>query len=86
ARARGPPPFPAVAAAGVTGVAVADASVRRAMRIAFERLKLVLEPSGAAAIAALLDAGLAVSGKTVLVIATGGNVALADFTRHVGDA
>ncbi|MEP4255941.1 MAG: threonine/serine dehydratase, partial [Nitratireductor sp.] len=56
------------------------------MRIAFERLKLVLEPSGAAAIAALLDAGLAVSGKTVLVIATGGNVALADFTRHVGDA
>jgi threonine dehydratase len=86
ARAPGAAPFAAVAAAGVTGVAVADASVRRAMRIAFERLKLVLEPSGAAAIAALLDAGLAVSGKTVLVIATGGNVALADFTRHVGDA
>lgn len=86
ARAPGAAPFAAVAAAGVTGVAVADASVRRAMRIAFERLKLVLEPSGAAAIAALLDGGLAVSGKTVLVIATGGNVALADFTRHVGDA
>ena len=41
--------------AGVRGITVGDASVRRAMKIAFERMKLVLEPSGAASLAALLD-------------------------------
>ena len=53
------------------------------MKIAFERMKLVLEPSGAASLAALLDGGVDVAGKTVLVIATGGNVSLADFMKHV---
>ena len=56
------------------------------MKIAFERMKLVLEPSGAASLAALLDGGLDVAGKTVLVIATGGNVSLADFMKHIDDA
>ena len=65
------------------GITVTDASVRRAMKIAFERMKLVLEPSGAASLAALLDGGLDVAGKTVLVVATGGNVSLADFMEHV---
>ena len=68
------------------GIAVTDASVRKAMKIAFERMKLVLEPSGAASLAALLDGGLDVAGKTVLVIATGGNVSLADFMKHVENA
>ncbi len=45
---------------------VDDASVRRAMKIAFERLKLVLEPSGAAPLAALLDGAEDVKGKTVV--------------------
>ncbi|MCO5083324.1 MAG: threonine/serine dehydratase [Rhizobiaceae bacterium] len=82
----GKAPFEAVMASGVSGLAVSDAAVRRAMKIAFERLKLVLEPSGAASLAALLEGGLDVAGKTVVVIATGGNVALADFGRHVADA
>jgi threonine dehydratase len=60
--------------------------VRKAMKIAAERMKLVLEPSGAASLAALIDGGLDVAGKTVLVIATGGNVSLADFTKHVENA
>ena len=63
------------------GVTVSDASVRRAMKIAFERMKLVLEPSGAASLAALLDGGQDVKGKTILVVATGGNVSLADLDR-----
>jgi len=75
-----------VRAAGAAGLAVSDAAVRKAMKVAFERLKLVLEPSGAASLAALLEGGLDVAGKRVLVIATGGNVSLADFMRHVSDA
>lgn len=86
ARQPGAAPFAAVQAAGVRGVSVSDAAVRKAMRIAFERLKLVLEPSGAASLAALLDGAVDVKGKTVLVMATGGNIALADFMKHVADA
>ena len=65
ARRPGDAPFAAVKAAGVRGITVSDAAVRRAMKIAFERLKLVLEPSGAASLAALLDGGIDVTGKTV---------------------
>ena len=86
ARKPGEAPFAAVKAAGVRGVTVTDASVRRAMKIAFERMKLVLEPSGAASLAALLGGGQDVEGKTILVVATGGNVSLADFMAHVNHA
>jgi len=86
ARQPGKAPFAAVKATGLRGVAVDDGAVRRAMKVAFERLKLVLEPSGAASLAALLDSRADVKGKTVLVIASGGNVALADFMRHVEHA
>ena len=83
ARRPGVAPFAAVQAAGVSGSPSTDASVRKAMKIAFERMKLVLEPSGAASLAALIDGGVDVAGKTVLVIATGGNVSLADFMKHI---
>lgn len=86
ARKPGAAPFAAVQAAGVRGITVGDASVRKAMRTAFERMKLVLEPSGAASLAALADGGVDVAGKTVLVIATGGNVSLQDFQKHLAHA
>lgn len=86
ARAPGKAPFAAMTLAGAQGLAVDDASVRRAMKFAFEKMKLVLEPSGAASLAGLMSGGVVVSGRTVLVIASGGNVALADFERHVADA
>jgi threonine dehydratase len=86
ARRPGEAPFAAAQSAGLHGVTVSDASVRRAMKIAFERMKLVLEPSGAASLAALLDGGQDVKGKTVLVLASGGNVSLADFMAHVSHA
>ncbi|WP_442920327.1 threonine/serine dehydratase [Mesorhizobium sp. WSM4983] len=86
ARKPGEAPFAAVSAAGVRGVTVEDAAVRDAMKIAFERLKLVLEPSGAASLAALLGGKVDVAGKTVLVVATGGNVSLADFMAHMNNA
>lgn len=83
ARTPGKTPFAAVTQAGVVGRTVDDTAVRRAMKTAFERLKLVLEPSGAAALGALLSGAVDVTGKTVLVIATGGNVSLEDFMGHV---
>lgn len=86
ARAPGAAPFAAVKAAGVRGVTVNDAAVRRGMKVAFERLKLVLEPSGAATLAALLGGKVDVTGKTVVVVATGGNVSLTDFMAHVNNA
>ena len=86
ARRPGEAPFEAVRASGVEGLSVSDAEVRAAMKLAFEKLKLVLEPSGAASLAALLCGRMDVAGKTVLVICSGGNVSLGDFMRHVGDA
>ena len=58
------------------GTAVSDAEVRAAMRFAFQHLKLVVEPGGAAALAALLSAKVATAGKTTVVVISGGNVDL----------
>lgn len=55
-------------------VAVSDEEVRRAMRFAFRHLKLVLEPSGAASLAAALEGKVRLQGKTVAIVASGGNV------------
>jgi threo-3-hydroxy-L-aspartate ammonia-lyase len=54
-------------------VTVSDAEIVEAMRFAFERLKLVVEPSGAVGIAAVLQ-GRVGSGSRVGVIVSGGNV------------
>jgi threonine dehydratase len=56
------------------GLAVSDAEVLRAIAVAFAELKLVVEPGGAAALAAVLAGKLDAKGKTVAVIASGGNV------------
>jgi threonine dehydratase len=55
-------------------LAVTDDAVRAAMRAAFLELKLVLEPSGAAALAAALQGLVPGPNKAVCVIASGGNV------------
>jgi threonine dehydratase len=65
----------AIARARFSGaVAVSNDEVRRAMRFAFLNLKLVLEPSGAAALAAALEGKVVLKGKTVAIVASGGNV------------
>lgn len=56
------------------GLVVSDAEARAAMRFAFEHLKLVLEPGGAVALAAALTAKLEMTGRTVGVVLSGGNV------------
>lgn len=84
ATAPGVAPLAAATAAGVTGVAVSDKDVRAALRFAFERLKLVLEPSGAAALAALLSGALPARDRAVLIVASGGNIAIEDFLALFG--
>jgi threonine dehydratase len=55
-------------------VTVDDEAVIRAMKLVFERMKMVVEPSAAVPIAALLEGRLDVRGKRVGVIVSGGNV------------
>jgi threonine dehydratase len=56
------------------GLAVSDEEVRTAMDYAFRSLKLVIEPGGAVALAALLAGRLETRGKTVALTLSGGNV------------
>jgi threonine dehydratase len=60
------------------GVTVTDAEVRAAQRFAFSALKLVVEPGGAAALAAALAGKVPLDESTVVML-TGGNTDAADF-------
>jgi len=63
--------------------AVSDADVAAAVRYAFGTLKLVVEPSGAAGLAALLAGHVDVRGRTVGLVLSGGNVDPALFARII---
>jgi threonine dehydratase len=65
-------------------LAMPDATTLRAMRFAFERLKLVVEPGGAIALAAALEGAVDLKGATVAIIASGGNVDAEMFARALG--
>jgi threonine dehydratase len=56
------------------GLTVSDEDVRAAMRFAFQNLKLVIEPGGAVALAAVLARKIETAGKTTVIVASGGNV------------
>lgn len=56
------------------GVTASDAEVGKAVAFAFREFKLVVEPGGAVALAALLAGRLDVRGKTVAIVLSGGNV------------
>jgi threonine dehydratase len=62
-------------------ISVSDNAVRTAMRFAFEHMKLVVEPGGAAALAAILSGDASLKGQTVAVILSGGNVDPAQFAQ-----
>ena len=63
------------------GIAVSEAECLTAMGLAFQRLKLVAEPGGAAALAAALFHGDAITGDTVICTISGGNVDAGIFAR-----
>jgi threonine dehydratase len=62
------------------GVAVSPAEVRAAQRYAFAKLHLVLEPGGAAALAAVMSGKAPSDGRTAVTL-TGGNVDAAAFAH-----
>jgi threonine dehydratase len=68
--------FPLVLAHVHDMVTVSDEAILRAMFFLWERLKIVVEPTGALAAAALLEGVVPVSGLRVGVIVSGGNVDL----------
>jgi threonine dehydratase len=75
--------WPIVRALAEGVVTVTDDEIRAAMRFAFERLKLVVEPSGASALAALLHGKVDARGARVGVILSGGNVDAARFAECI---
>ena len=73
--------FPTNKALLTGGLVVSDAEVAHAMVVAFEMLQLVLEPGGAAGLAAVLAGKVDVKGKTIAVIGSGGNIDLEKFGK-----
>ncbi|WP_429911135.1 threonine ammonia-lyase [Glycocaulis sp.] len=63
---------------------VSDAEAMAAVAFAWRHLKIVLEPGGACALAALLSGKIDAKGKTTVIVATGGNVDAAVFAKAIG--
>ncbi len=68
--------FPIVKALVREIVTVEEDSIVAAMRLVWERMKLVVEPSGAVPLAALLEGKIPVTGRRVGIVLSGGNVDL----------
>ncbi len=74
-------PFPTLKRLCGAGIVVSDDDCLHAMAEAFMRLKIVIEPGGAAALAAALFHGDTLQSDTVIVVASGGNVDAALFSQ-----
>jgi threonine dehydratase len=68
------------------GLAVSEVEVARAVRFAFEELKLVVEPGGAVALAAFLAGKLPPSEGETVIVCSGGNVDPAAFAAIMEEA
>ena len=71
-----------------SGISVSDDDVRRAMIFAWQTLKLVVEPGGAVALAAVLSGAMDCKDRIVAVVLSGANVDAAQFSDILrrGDA
>jgi threo-3-hydroxy-L-aspartate ammonia-lyase len=67
-------------------VTVSDEEIVATMRFVFERMKIVVEPSGASALAALMAGRVALDGARAGVVLSGGNVDAARFAALVAPA
>ncbi len=67
-------------------VTVSDAAIVRSMMYLWERLKIVVEPTGALAATALLEGVMAMQGARVGVILSGGNVDLQQASKLFAQA
>ena len=75
--------FGALRDAGAQGLSVSEAEVEEAMRVAFRALRIVAEPGGAVALAALISGKVDAPEGSVVVV-SGGNVDPALYARIVG--
>ena len=66
-------------------VTVSDEQLVEAMRFYAERMKIVVEPTGALSLAAAIHAGLPLKGKRVGIVISGGNVDLQLFASLLSD-
>ncbi|MGV6849968.1 MAG: threonine ammonia-lyase [Marinibacterium sp.] len=71
--------FPVLSRLCGPGLVVTEDEALQAVALAYQRLKIVVEPGGAVALAAALFHGAALSGDAVVAVATGGNVDPAVF-------
>ena len=79
-------PFEVIQALVTDVLTVSDPAVVDAMRFAFERMKIVLEPSGACALAALMTHAAQFEGQRVGIMLSGGNIGLDRFVALVSGA
>ena len=63
------------------GAVVSDEMALRAIATAFKYLKIIIEPGGAVALAAALDGQYPAGAKTVIAVASGGNIDDQMFAR-----
>ena len=75
--------FPVIQALVADIVTVSDAQLVQAMRFAAARMKMVVEPTGALAMAAAMQGAVDVRGKRVGVIISGGNVDIAQLASYL---
>ncbi len=75
--------FPVIQALVADIVTVSDAQLIEAMRFAASRMKMVVEPTGALAMAAAMQGAVDVRGKRVGVIISGGNVDIAQLASYL---
>jgi threonine dehydratase len=66
--------FPIMSRLCGPGLVVSEDQALEAMALAFKRLKIVVEPGGAVALAAALFHGDQIEGEAVVAVCTGGNV------------
>ncbi len=66
-------------------VLVSEDDIIDAVRFCFERMKLVVEPSGAVGLAAVLSGAIGAGGSRIGVVVTGGNVSLSRLSELIGE-
>jgi threonine dehydratase len=79
-------PFSVARGRLASGLAVTDRSLLHAVSFAAAHLKLVVEPGGAAALAAVLSGTFSARGKTVAIVLSGGNCDIETVVRAFEEA
>jgi threonine dehydratase len=67
-------PFAILKSCGARGLAVQDEAMIQAVAFAALTLKVVVEPGGAAALAAVLSGAFDARGQTIAIVLSGGNI------------